>query len=222
MKKFCILFMTVTMILSFCACSKNQETDSVNADVSTSQGSEDNYTSSEDETTESSNTTTSTSAPADLTTSSTTQTTSSTKKSTETTAKTTQKTTANKKLTPNDLTIGMKVTSDTVSSLGKVVDKQSAPSCHFDGDDTIYCYDGFTIYTYADNGVDRLYLVEINDSSISTAKGARVGMSVSEVKNKYGQPIEETGTSICYNGNNCQIRFTHNGSKVTLIEYEEK
>ncbi|MGN1479923.1 MAG: hypothetical protein ACI4XH_09160 [Acutalibacteraceae bacterium] len=222
MKKFCIFFMTVAMVLSLCACSKNQETDVADVDAQTTQNSENVSDSAEDEITENSATAASTAVSGESTTAGTTQTTVSTKKTTTTTAKTTKTTAGNKKLSPNDLTIGMKVTADTVSSLGTVIDKQSAPSCHFDGNDTIYCYDGFTIYTYADNGVDRLYLVEINDSSVSTAKGACVGMSVSEVKNKYGQPIEETGTSICYNGNNCKIRFSHNGNTVTLIEYEEK
>ena len=132
------------------------------------------------------------------------------------------KNTPAKKITVNDLRIGMTVKEDTVTALGTVIDKQNAPSCHFDGNDTIYCYNGFTLYTYMNNGAQKLYLIEIDSSSVKTSKGASIGMSVDQVKGLYGSPEKETGTSIVYNENGANVRFTFNSSNtITLIEYEE-
>ena len=120
------------------------------------------------------------------------------------------------------LRIGMTITDSFISSLGTPDDIQNAPSCHYDGSDTIYCYNGYSLYTYANGSNNYLYLVEIDGSGISSELGIHVGSSVDDVKSAYGNPSSETGTSLVYNLSNCIIRFYKSGSSVTGINYEEK
>ncbi len=118
--------------------------------------------------------------------------------------------------------IGMIITDSFISSLGIPDDIQNAPSCHYDGSDTIYCYDGYSLYTYANGSKNYLYLVEIDGSGISTELGIHVGSSVNDVKAAYGNPSSETGTSLVYSLSSCTLRFNKSGSTVTGINYEEK
>lgn len=116
------------------------------------------------------------------------------------------------------LRLGMAVSESLINKLGTPSDIQNAPSCHEDGgDDTIYYYNGFTLYTYAKNGVNELYLIEINGSNISTSLGAKVGMSVSDVKSLYGTPTSDSGSTFRYGY--CNILFSQRNDTITTIEY---
>ena len=121
------------------------------------------------------------------------------------------------------LNIGEAIPSDKLTTvLGEPLDKQSAPSCHYDGNDTIYIYDGIVIYTYADGDSEIVYLVELS-SDTYTAKGdTKVGMTADEVKAILGTPTQETAVSLVYEvSDTTAIRFTLADSVVSMIEYEE-
>jgi len=120
------------------------------------------------------------------------------------------------------LEIGMNVTDSVIKKLGDAIDVQSAPSCHFDGEDTIYVYDNYSLYTYADGDKDVLYLIEISAEGVTTAEGIGIGSTCDEVKKAYGEPVEETATALCYETSTAFLRISHDGSVVELIEYEEK
>lgn len=120
------------------------------------------------------------------------------------------------------LNIGGAITEDTLKPLGEPLDKMSAPSCHYDGDDTIYIYDGLSIYTYADGDKEIVYLIEIESDAYSVKNGAKVGMTLDEVKGLLDEPTSETAVSIVYNvSDTTAIRFSVTDSTVTKIEYEE-
>lgn len=120
------------------------------------------------------------------------------------------------------LEIGMNLTETVLNALGDPNDVQNAPSCHFDGEDTIYIYDDYSLYTYADGDKNVLYLIEISGSGVSTSEGISIGSSCEDVREIYGAPSEEAETYLIYEMPTSIIRFSHDGAAVNLIEYEEK
>ena len=230
MKKFVIVLFTLSLLVSASACTaeKVEQTDNQSSLVEGADEVENTTdseltTSDESENTSVSETTTTTKEAEKTTEETSAKSESNISKPSKKAEEKTDKKTPSKKIGFNELKIGMTVNDDTVNSLGTVIDKQNAPSCHFDGNDTIYCYNGFKLYTYMDNGAQKLYLIEIDGSSVKTAKGASIGMTVDNIKSLYGEPEKETGTSIVYSENGANVRFTFNSDEViTLIEYEEK
>ena len=111
---------------------------------------------------------------------------------------------------------------DTLSAaLGTPTNTTEAVSCHYEGMDTIYEYDGFTLYTYQKEGAQILYSVELLDAAYKTAEGAAVGMTKADVQALYPDlPYEELTNSLCYTYPNGQQLFFHmDGDTVNCIEY---
>ncbi len=96
------------------------------------------------------------------------------------------------------LRVGMEITDKISEKLGEPKETMSAPSCHFDGDDTISVYDGFTLYTYRDGEKDILYLIEITGEGYDFSGGGAVGLTRSEIEKAYGDEYEELGAGIRY------------------------
>lgn len=120
------------------------------------------------------------------------------------------------------LTIGGIIKKGDLDPLGTPADIQTAPSCHYDGNDTIYIYEGLTIYTYADKSDEVVYLIEITDASYSAHKATKVGMSVDEIKSIMGEPVSETAIAVIYDiSDDTTLRYSVSDSVVTMIEYEE-
>lgn len=121
-----------------------------------------------------------------------------------------------------ELKIGMSMTDSVISAIGTPNDTMQAPSCHFDGNDTIYVYDGYSLYTYQDGDKSVLYLIEINSTAASTSLGATVGMSYDEVRALYGTPSGESASLVEYSvASGVQINFSLSGGTVSMIEYCE-
>lgn len=121
-----------------------------------------------------------------------------------------------------NLKIGSEMTDDIKTALGTATDVQEAPSCHYDGNDTIYFYDGFTVYTYTENDKQIIYLIEITSENCVATKNTCVGMTFDEIKTALGEPQEETELVLVYNlSETTAIRFTQENSAVSMIEYEE-
>lgn len=111
---------------------------------------------------------------------------------------------------------------DTLSAaLGTPANTTEAVSCHYEGMDTIYEYDGFTLYTYQKEGAQIIYSVELLDAAYKTAEGAAVGMTKADVQALYPDlPYEELTNSLCYTYPNGQQLFFHmDGDTVNCIEY---
>ena len=119
-----------------------------------------------------------------------------------------------------ELALGAEFTADMEKKLGETQEVVQAPSCHYDGTDNIYYYTGFTVYTYMEQEKSILYSVEITDAAISTPEGAKVGMTLDEVKAACGEGFEETVTGISYSlGEGMKLNFRAADNAVTLIEY---
>lgn len=121
-----------------------------------------------------------------------------------------------------ELKVGMVITSDIIDSVGAPDDIMSAPSCFFDGEDTIYVYEDFSLYTYRDGDKDYLYIIELSTDKNSTELGGKVGMDIADVEEIYGLGSTGTATSKVYKlSENSKLRFTFDETEtVTLIEYE--
>lgn len=122
------------------------------------------------------------------------------------------------KLNGQVLEIGMKITDKIINAVGKPTDVQTAPSCHYDGEDTIYVYDGFKLYTTVADGSNILYLIEITKKGIPLNTGAEVGMTFEKIKELQGSDFTDSPQGIEYTlAKNLYLDFTGSGT-VTMIE----
>lgn len=121
-----------------------------------------------------------------------------------------------------ELCVGLEIDEAIIEKIGEPEDILSAPSCYFDGEDTIYLYEGFSLYTYRDGDKDVLYIIELSDGAYSTNLGAKVGMNIYDVEELYGGNSSGTATSKVFKlSENSKIRFTFDDTDtVILIEYE--
>lgn len=121
-----------------------------------------------------------------------------------------------------ELSVGMVITEDIINKVGTPDDIMSAPSCFYDGEDTIYVYPDFSLYTYRDGDYDYLYIIELSTDKNATEFGGKVGMNIYDVEELYGSNSSGTATSKVYKlSDTSKLRFTYDESEtVTLIEYE--
>lgn len=107
------------------------------------------------------------------------------------------------------------------AALGEPDSTEQAVSCHYDGYDTMYYYDGYTVYTYLFEDQKIMYSIEITDASIKTPEGAAVGMTVAEVEGIYGTAHEELPNGISYplEDEGAKLNFRVKDDAVFCIEY---
>lgn len=116
----------------------------------------------------------------------------------------------------------MVVEEEMLAALGTPVDVMEAPSCHFDGSDTIYVYDSFSLYTYLNGEDNILYLIELTGEQAATALGARMGMTRAEIEALYGKGVEGGGAYLAYPlSDTTVLHIGFNGDVVIWIEYVE-
>lgn len=94
-----------------------------------------------------------------------------------------------------------------------------APSCAFDGKSYTYTYDGFTVETYPDNNVNRVYAVTLTDNTTQTAEGVKVGASAEDVKAACGEPDVDSDAFLVYNGDGVDLQFFMEDGSVSQIVY---
>lgn len=115
--------------------------------------------------------------------------------------------------------LGMDITDEFIETLGYPNETMEAPSCHYDGNDTIYVYDDFILYTYQDGEENALYLIELSTENVQTSYLACVGMTMDEVISCHGEAFENAGVMMEYTYENAMIDFTLDESGVvTMIE----
>lgn len=118
--------------------------------------------------------------------------------------------------------LGMVVEEEILAALGTPGDVLEAPSCHFDGSDTIYVYDSFSLYTYLNGEDSILYLIELTGEQAATALGARTGMTRAEIEALYGMGVEGGGAYLTYTlSDTVMLHIGFDGDAVIRIEYVE-
>lgn len=116
------------------------------------------------------------------------------------------------------LNVGEDITEDIINSLGEATEVLEAPSCHFDGMDTLYVFDSATLYVYKDGDKNILYIIEITGPGASTVDGANIDMTEEEVVALYGEDYEAYGVIMEYNIGDYKIAFSFDGDAVEYIE----
>ncbi len=87
-----------------------------------------------------------------------------------------------------------------LSVLGNPDSISTAPSCIGTGEDKIYTYGDLQIESYPDPSGEKILSITFSGSSVTTDKGAQVGMSTDEIKKIYGEPTVEDEYYMGYTG----------------------
>ena len=106
-----------------------------------------------------------------------------------------------------------------VTALGEPTKFFESDSCAFQGKDKVYTYGSVVINTYPDNNVDYVYTIELKDDTVQTKEGIYIGATLDEVKAKYGEPANDTGTSYVYEKGTSTLNFGYADGVVTSIVY---
>ena len=91
-----------------------------------------------------------------------------------------------------------------------------------DGEDVNYVYQGFRIQTFRLSEGDvneEIRWVTLTDDSVKTEKGIAIGATVEAVKETYGNPTEETGSTLIYRRGKTELRFYTRDGAVIGIAY---
>ena len=109
-----------------------------------------------------------------------------------------------------------------LEKLGEAESVFEAPSCAFTGSSYYYTYGGVQVVTYPDEHdqtLNRLYEVDLNDSSAATNEGIKVGDSYDDLIAKYGTPTQETPAYASYQTEGKAVRFFLDGDSIKQIVY---
>lgn len=127
------------------------------------------------------------------------------------------------KLGDVSLTVGAAFTAQQKDALGEPVSTEEAPSCHFDGMDTVYTYTGYSLQTYRQDDADILCVITIEDAAYPTDKGIKVGDTATAVTEAYGEAAEQTKYYVVYDlTEEVSLTFQLKDDAVTTILYELK
>ena len=94
-----------------------------------------------------------------------------------------------------------------------------AVSCAFEGKEIFYYYDGFTIQTYEKNGKKYIYTINLEDDTVKTAEGIKLGDSLTAVTDKYGTHYALSGDTYAYVKDKMKLTFIIQNDRVMSIKY---
>lgn len=118
----------------------------------------------------------------------------------------------------HEISVGDQV-DDFLNALGEYNSQSSAPSCAFDGDDTVYDYPSYQLTTYYNNGTEILTGVYILDASVVTKEKIKIGSTLENVISTYGDDYVEEYGVITYTKGKTDLSFVIIDEVVTSISY---
>lgn len=123
--------------------------------------------------------------------------------------------------TYQDYQFGVDMAADAVfTALGEAEDSITSKSCAFGGDDTVYYYGSFEVYTNNEDGYERIYSIFLKDDLVSTEEGVCVGNSAEDVKAAYGEPGDLSNDAcMIYEKDGMTLTFNMVDGKVDSISY---
>lgn len=123
----------------------------------------------------------------------------------------------------NGLNIAMgDAVGDFLSKTGAPANKYSAPSCAFDGDDTVYDFSTYQITTYVSDGKEIFTGVYLLDSRYSTKEGIKIGSSLQKMLDVYGDDYKESYGAYTYSKGLTDLSFVVIDGVITSISYLHK
>ncbi|PKM69849.1 MAG: hypothetical protein CVU94_01920 [Firmicutes bacterium HGW-Firmicutes-19] len=120
-----------------------------------------------------------------------------------------------------DITMG-EATNDFLVKTGNPINQYSAPSCAFDGDDTVYDFGSYQITTYVNKGKEIFTGVYLLDDSVSTQEGIKIGSSLSKMLETYGDDYQENYGAYTYSLGLTDLSFVVINDVITSISYLHK
>lgn len=120
-----------------------------------------------------------------------------------------------------DITMG-ETASDFLVKTGNPLNQYSAPSCAFDGDDTVYDFGSYQITTYVKNGKEIFTGVYLLDDSVSTKEGVKIGSPLSKMISTYGDDYQENYGAYTYSLGLTDLSFVVINDVITSISYLHK
>ena len=112
--------------------------------------------------------------------------------------------------------------SDFLVKTGTPIEQYSAPSCAFDGDDTVYDFGSYQITTYLSDGGEIFTGVYLLDDRFSTKEGIKIGSKLSEMLSAYGDEYEENYGAYTYSMGLTDLSFVVIDDVITSISYLHK
>lgn len=108
--------------------------------------------------------------------------------------------------------------SKVVEELGDPDDYFESESCAFEGLDKVYTYPGFHLNTYPVDDKDYVLSVDFMDDTVETDEGISIGSTKDEVTEAYGEPTEETSSSLVYEKGDTEMTIGLDGDSVSSLE----
>ena len=120
-----------------------------------------------------------------------------------------------------EITMG-ETANDFLVKTGNPLNQYSAPSCAFDGDDTVYDFGSYQITTYVKNGKEIFTGVYLLDDSVSTKEGVKIGSPLSKMLSTYGDDYQENYGAYTYSLGLTDLSFVVINDVITSISYLHK
>lgn len=111
---------------------------------------------------------------------------------------------------------------DFLTKTGVPVEQYSAPSCAFDGDDTVYDFGSYQVTTYLTDGKEIFTGVYLLDDTFSTKEGIKIGSKLSEMLSVYGDEYQESYGAYKYSSGLTDLSFVVINDVITSISYLHK
>jgi hypothetical protein len=109
-----------------------------------------------------------------------------------------------------------------LTKTGTPKEQYSAPSCAFDGDDTVYDFGSYQITTYLSEGKEIFTGVYLLDDTVSTKEGIKIGSKLSEMLSVYGDKYQENYGAYTYSFGLTDLSFVIIDDVITSISYLHK
>ena len=106
---------------------------------------------------------------------------------------------------------------DITAAIGEPVSFSEAPSCNYEGNDKVFVYSGFTIYTYPSGDVDKILEIELTGAA--TPKGITTGMTLEQAVSAYGTNYTADGQNYKYSVSNSCLYFNIKNGKINRIGF---
>jgi hypothetical protein len=116
------------------------------------------------------------------------------------------------------LTPGMKYSNPALSGW---LEFAELTSCAYKGNDKVYEYTGFSLFTYSDGNDDFILSIEFSDST-QTKKGLKIGSTKANVIKAYGEDFETKLLNMVYTDGQINLTFLVINDKVEGISLNYK